>query len=46
MIKDIKRGLLPITTLVLKALAIEIGQLTAKQSKNSTSQILKLAIFE
>lgn len=44
MTNDIKKGLLPITTLVLKDLAIETGQLTAKQSRKRTSQILKLSI--
>jgi hypothetical protein len=44
MTNDMKKGLLPITTLVLNDLAIETGQLTAKQSRKSTSQILKLSI--
>ena len=34
-----------ITTLVLIDLAIDTGQLTAKQSRKSTSQILKLPIL-
>ena len=43
-IKDMKSGLLPITTLVLNDFAIERGQLTAKQSRKRTSQMLKCAI--
>ena len=43
-IRDIKSGLLPMTTLVLKDLAMETGQLTAKQSRKRTSQMLKLVI--
>jgi hypothetical protein len=45
MIKDMKIGLLPITTLVLNDFAIERGQLTAKQSRKRTSQMLKFAIM-
>ena len=44
MINDMKSGLLPITTLVLKDLAIDTGQLTAKQSRKRTSQMLKFVI--
>lgn len=40
-----KIGLLPMTTFVRKDLAIEIGQLTAKQSRNNISQILNEGIF-
>ncbi len=43
-IRDIKSGLFPITTLVRNDFAIETGQLTAKQSRKSTSQMLKFAI--
>ena len=39
-------GLLPITTLVLNDLAMETGQLTEKQSRKNTSQILKSVIFD
>jgi hypothetical protein len=44
-ISDIKSGLLPITTLVRNDFAIETGQLTAKHSRKSTSQMLKFAII-
>ena len=41
MTKDMKNGLLPMTTLVRSDLAIDTGQLTAKQSRKRTSQMLK-----
>ena len=44
-IRDMKRGLLPITTLVRKDLAMEIGQLTVKQSRKRASHILKSVII-
>jgi len=40
-----KKGLLPITTLVLSDLAMETGQLTAKQRRKRTSQMLKFVIL-
>ena len=40
MISPMKKGLLPITTFVRSDLAIDMGQLTAKQRRNSTSQML------
>lgn len=40
-----KIGLLPITTFVRKDLTMEIGQLTAKQSRNNISQMLNEGIF-
>jgi hypothetical protein len=46
MTNDIKSGLLPMTTLVRIDLAMDTGQLTAKQSKKSTSQMLKFAMFD
>ena len=45
MISDMKSGLLPMTTLVRSDLAMETGQLTAKQSRNNTSQILKVSVI-
>lgn len=42
---DIKIGLLPITILVRNDLAMDNGQLTAKQSRNKTSQMLKCGIM-
>ena len=42
---DIKIGLLPITILVRNDLAIDNGQLTAKQSRNKTSQMLKCGML-
>ena len=45
MMSDMKSGLLPITTLVRSDLAMETGQLTAKQQRKRTSQILKSAII-
>ena len=44
MTNDMKSGLLPMTTFVLMDLMIDTGQLTAKQSRKRTSQILKSAI--
>ena len=38
------KGLLPITTLVFSDLAIDTGQLIAKQRRNRTSQILNSVI--
>lgn len=44
MINDMNSGLLPITTLVLNDLAMDTGQLMAKQSRKRTSQMLKSVI--